>query len=149
MSTFNYTRHKALWQYLVDHPEQDKERALRALKIQMDVRPINDCYACEACKVEDEMLWIGYRPNCINCPLDWSSYSSNGLYMCEDEFAPYRQWHELPERCFIEPSKKFTFSEDYEREVDKLYKPILEKRTRLAIEMRDMPINTNFKGEVI
>lgn len=149
MSTFNYTMHKALWQYLADHPEQDKEQALRALKIQMDMRPINDCYACEACKDEDKKRWTGYRPNCTNCPLDWSAYSDGVLYRCEEESAPYRQWHELPERCFIEPSKKFTFSEDYELELDKLYAPILVKRAKLAIEMRDIPINPNFTGKVI
>lgn len=122
---FNYTKHKELWQWLSEHPEEDKEAAFAALAFSVKASsvPYAHCYACQACKelILARHYDMSIALNCTLCPLEWpggecefSNSSGIGLYW---------QWTDQDATA--------------------------SKRADLARQIRDLPIKPNWPGKII
>ncbi|MBP2663523.1 MAG: hypothetical protein H6Q71_1471 [Firmicutes bacterium] len=72
MKPFQYTQHKALWNWLADNPDKRKQQWPG-----WQCYAMGDCFACEY----DYLL----GDSCINCPLVWPGKfcngDSNGLFI--------------------------------------------------------------------
>lgn len=78
---FNHTAHKALWDWLAENPDREKEDWIgweeNGGDIDFDVE--NDCFACEY--TVSENLGEPHYCDCDKCPLDWEAEDClSGLY---------------------------------------------------------------------
>lgn len=82
MNKFNHTGHKALWNWLADHPGKEKIDYYKENNIYE--RQNNDCYACEytiaVCDEKEE------PHDCKYCPLIWNKFI---CYRNEAEFSDW------------------------------------------------------------
>jgi len=119
MKTFHHTAHKKMWDWLSNNPNASKEAYLRSFD-SSNANIINGCYACSA-------GWINHD-SCA-CPLLWGhDYCEWEDENCPEIAAPheglYARW------CYLDP--KYTTD-----------------RAQIARQIRDLPLNPDFDGEVV
>lgn len=99
--------HIALWTWLSEHPDGDKEDYFKTQGILIGIKwdggcdvIKNNCYACEENKNKS---FLGmYDSACIHCPLKWTHkiyktekefHTDENNYMCESKDSPYNKWN--------------------------------------------------------
>jgi len=70
--------HRMLWNWLADNPDKEKEDFFKEFKC--NIRPINDCFACECA---GRMLDNSNIANCSKCPLIWGTEQDERYEDCK------------------------------------------------------------------
>lgn len=133
LTTFNHTAHKVMWRYILDNPGSTKLSAINSFIQDCSKWPMNNCFACETCKVV-----------CKYCPLDWSAYAfkNDPRPRCASMYSPYTRWYNA-----MEEIKSVASLPVCERSASLDYCITVIKES--AYEIINLPISPNFEGAVL